>query len=195
MGKQALDAMAIAIILAMGLVCLFMIAVYRLPGVVACICLLGHVALSIAAVSGYFSVISSFTLTLPGIAGIILSIGMGADANIIIAERVREELKSDKTIDGAIYVGGKNSFSSIFDGNVTVMIVSIILMLVFGPSNILSKFFGPATTGTIYSFGYTLLIGVLANFVMNIAVARLMLSSLARYKHLRNRKFYGGVAK
>lgn len=195
LGAQALEAMGIAILLAMILVCAFMLITYKIPGLVASICLLGHLAISIAAISGYFGFMASFTMTLPGIAGLILSVGMGADANVIMAERTREELRAGKTLDGAIKGGSKNSFSAIFDGNITVMIVAIILMLVFGPSNILSVLFGPSTTGTIYSFGYTLLVGVIANFIMSVGTARLMLSSLSGYKHLRNRRFYGGEEK
>ncbi len=192
LGSRALYAMEVAMVLAMVLVCIFMLITYRLPGFVACLCLLGHLALSIAAISGYFGFVSSFTMTLPGIAGVILSIGMGADANVIMAERTREELRNGKTLEGAVKGGSKNSFSAIFDGNITVLIVSIILMLVFGPSNILSVLFGTSTTGNIYSFGYTLLIGVIANFVMSVAIARIMLLSLLSYSSLQNKKFYGG---
>lgn len=195
MGSRALYAMEIAMIAAMILVCLFMLITYRLPGFVACLCLLGHVAFSIAAISGYFGFASSFTMTLPGIAGLILSVGMGADANVIMAERTREELREGKSLESAVKGGSKNSFSAIFDGNITVLIVAIILMLVFGPSNILSVLFGTSTTGNIYSFGYTLLIGVIANFIMSVSIARLMLSSLLSFKFLHNRKFYGGDVK
>ncbi len=192
LGSRALYAMEIAMVIAMALVCIFMVSVYRLPGFVACLCLLGHLALSIAAISGYFGFASSFTMTLPGVAGVILSIGMGADANVIMAERTREELRQGKTLEGAVKGGSKNSFSAIFDGNITVLIVAIILMLVFGPSNILSALFGTSTTGNIYSFGYTLLIGVIANFVMSVTIARLMLLSLLNFRFLQKKKLYGG---
>ena len=135
MGEKALDVMVIAGAIAFVLISLFMLLYYRLPGFVAIISLLGQVAGSIAAVSGYFGFLNSFTLTLPGIAGIILSIGMGVDANIITAERIKEEILAGKTIDGAIERGSKSSFWAIFDGNVTVIIVSIVLMGVFGPPN------------------------------------------------------------
>ena len=151
LGASALNAMALAGAIALVLVCLFMLIVYRVPGFVACIALLGQVALSLACVSGFFNFVPSFTLTLPGIAGVILSIGMGVDANIITNERIKEELRAGKTLDGAIRTGSKTSFAAIFDGNITVIIVAVILMLVFGPSNILSGIFGASTTGTIYS--------------------------------------------
>ena len=187
--------MAIAGVIALILVCLFMLLVYRLPGFVACIALLGQVAFSFAAVSGFFPVFPSFTMTLPGIAGIILSIGMGVDANIITAERIKEEVRAGKTLDGAIDKGCKNSFWAIFDGNVTVIIVAVILMLVFGPSNILSMIFGPSTTGVIYSFGYTLLIGTFANFIMGVTASRLMTKSISNFKFLRSKWLYGGARK
>lgn len=193
LGASALQAMGIAAVIALALICTFMIIAYKIPGVVACLAIIGQIAISLAAVSGFFGFVSSFTMTLPGVAGIILSIGMGADANIIMAERIKEELRLGKTLDGAILAGSKNSFSAIFDGNITVIIVAVILMLVFGPSNILSMLFGPSTTGTIYSFGYTLLIGVICNFIMGVGASRLMLKSISSYKFARNKKFYGGA--
>ncbi len=201
LGKDSLKAMMIAGCIAFALVCLFMIIYYRLPGFVACIALLGQAAGSLACVSGLFTIFDSFTLTLPGIAGIILSIGMGVDANIITNERIREEILKGKTIDGAIDSGNENSFSSIFDGNITVIIVAIILMGVFGPPDTLWSFilkpfmwmFPTATTGAIYSFGYTLLVGVIFNFLMGVTASRLMLKSLSRFKIFRKRWLYGGV--
>lgn len=191
-GSTALTAMGLAAVIALTLICLFVLVKYRLPGFIACIALIGQTGLSLAAISGFFPFVSSFTMTLPGIAGIILSMGMGVDANIITAERIREELYSGKSIDGAIEKGSKSSFSAIFDGNITVIIVAIILMGVFGPSNILSIIFGPSTTGVIYSFGYTLLIGVISNFVMGIGASRLMLRSISRFKICRKKWLYGG---
>lgn len=191
-GSAALTAMGLAAVIALILICLFVLIRYRLPGFVACIALIGQTGLSLAAISGFFPFASSFTMTLPGIAGIILSMGMGVDANIITAERIKEELYNGKSIDGAIDKGSKSSFSAIFDGNVTVIIVAVILMGVFGPSNILSIMFGPSTTGVIYSFGYTLLIGVISNFIMGIGASRLMLRSISRFKICRKKWLYGG---
>ncbi len=193
LGESSLNAMVLAGIIAFVLVAIFMLVMFRLPGFVAVIALLGQVALSLAAVSGYFPAFSSFTMTLPGIAGIILSIGMGVDANIITATRIKEELWVGKTLDGAIEKGNESSFWAIFDGNITVIIVAVILMAVFGPSNILSMIFGASTTGSIYSFGYTLLIGVIGNFVMGVTATRLMTKSLSRFKVLRKKWLFGGA--
>ena len=194
MGEASLEAMLIAGVVAFALVCIFMILVFRLTGFVAVISLLGQVALCFAAVSGYFPFVNSFTLTLPGIAGIILSIGMGVDANIITATRIKEELWAGKTLDGAIQKGDDNSFWAIFDGNVTTILVSLILMGVFGPTNILSFWFGAATTGSIYSFGYTLLIGNIGNFLFGVGTTRLMTKSLSSFKPLRKKWLFGGAA-
>ncbi len=192
LGNSALEAMGYAAIAAMILIFLFMLIMYRLPGFIAFVALLGQMAISIAAISGYFPVFPSFTMTIPGIAGLILSIGMGVDANIITAERIKDELWTGKTLDGCIRNGTKGSFSAIFDGNITVIIVAVILILVFGPANIFSAIFGVSTTGLIYAFGYTLLIGVISNFIMGVGASRLMLKSISGYKFLRNKRLYGG---
>jgi len=195
LGANSLRAMAMAAVIALAIITVFMIAVFRVPGFVAVIALLGQLAITIVAVSGYFPVFNSFTMTLPGIAGMILSIGMGVDANIITAERIKEELKNGKSLDSAINAGTKNSLSAIIDGNMTVVIVAVILILVFGPFNMLSFIFGLSTTGSIYAFGYTLLVGVISNFIMGIAAARLMLKSISGFKFLRNPRLYGGAKK
>ena len=199
MGSNALRAMGIAAVIALAVVCLMMIVTYRLPGLVAAIALLGQMAGSVAAITGYFGVFDSFTLTLPGIAGLILSIGIGVDCNVITAEAVREELRAGKTIDGAIRSGSKNSFWAIFDGNITVFIVAAVLMGVFGSSGslfgILFSWLPMSTTGTVYSFGYTLLVGVFTNFIFGVWASRLMLRAVSRIKIFRNPWFYGGDRK
>ncbi len=196
MGSNALYAMGIAAAIAMVLVVIIMIAFYRMSGVVAAIALCGQMACSVAAISGYFAVFDSFTMTLPGIAGLILSIGIGVDCNVITAESVRDELRAGKTIDSAIRSGSKNSFWAIFDGNITVLIVAAVLMGVFGSSNGLFGFIFSwlpvSTTGSVYSFGYTLLIGVITNFVFGVWLSRLMLRSISRLKIFRKPWLYGG---
>lgn len=199
MGSSALRAMGIAAVIALVLVILIMVLMYRLPGVVASISLLGQMAGTVAAITGYFAIFNSFTMTLPGIAGLILSIGIGVDCNVITAEAVRDEIRAGKTIDGAIRSGSKNSFWAIFDGNITVLIVAAVLMGVFGSSSslfgMLFSWLPVSTTGSVYSFGYTLLIGVVMNFVMGIWAYRLMLRSVSRLKIFRNPWLYGGDRK
>ncbi len=196
MGSNALRAMGIAAVISMVLVVALMIGIYRLPGLVASIALCGQMAATIAAVSGYFAVFDSFTMTLPGIAGMILSIGIGVDCNVITAEAVRDELRAGKTIDSAIRSGSKNSFWAIFDGNITVLIVAAVLMGVFGSSSSLFGFLFSwlpvSTTGSVYAFGYTLLIGVFTNFIFGMWLSRVMLRSVSRLKIFRKPWFYGG---
>ena len=195
LGTYALTAMAYAAVAALAFILLFMCIVYRLPGFVAFIALLGQLAISVMAVSGYFPVFASFTMTIPGIAGMILSIGLGVDANIITAERIKDELWTGKTLDGCISNGTRGSLAAIIDGNISIIIVAVILILVFGPANIFSALFGVSTTGLIYAFGYTLLVGVIANFIMGVGASRLMLRSVSGLKFLRNKRLYGGKKK
>lgn len=198
-GEEALKVMLIAGIAAFVAICVVMIVFYRLPGIIACIALLGQVAGMIACTSGFFPGTDSFTMTLPGIAGMILSIGFGVDANVITAERIKEEFKKGKTIDGAISQGYSNAFSSILDGNVTNVIVAIVLLAAFGtPDSILARalnfvfpFLNSSVTGNIYSFGYTLIVGVILNFIMGVWASRLMLMSISRFKVLRKPWLYG----
>ncbi len=201
LGEGARDAMAIAGLIGFAFIVVFMIVKYRLPGFVASIALLGQAAGTFAAVTGFFGFNDSFTLTIPGIAGIILALGMGVDANVITAERIKEEIYAGKSVNGAIRVGYKRAFSAIFDGNITMVIVALILMGAFGTSDsicsiILSPifiWFGASTEGTIYSFGYTLAVGVILNFLFGILLSRLMTASLADFKVFRKPALYGGV--
>ncbi len=202
LGAEALKTMIIAGIIAFAIICLLMIVRYRLLGVISCIALCGQVGGVIACVSGFFGGTNSFTLTIPGIAGIILSIGMGIDANVIISERIREELRSGKTVSGAINDGFRNAASAIIDGNITNVLVAIVLMGCFGPADsffakifspLLSLLFGSSVSGAVYSFGYTQVIGVLFNFIMGVFVTRIMLKSLANFKFMRKAWLYGSV--
>ena len=192
--------MVLAGIVAFALVAVLMILRYRLPGTVAVLSLLGQVCATLAVVSGYFSVFPGSTLTLPGIAGIILGIGMGVDANVITAERIKEELSKNKTLDGAVKSGFKMGLAPIIDGNVTIVIVAAILMGAFGPTdgfwarlfNPIFFWFGPSTAGTIYSFGFTLLTSVLLNFVFGVWATRVMIRGAIHCKALRSPWLYGG---
>lgn len=201
LGNEALTVMLYAGVIAFAIICLIMITRYRLNGVVASIALLGQAAALIACISGFFDGWDSFTLTVPGIAGIILSIGMGVDTNVITSERIREEFLNGKTIDGAIQKGYQNALSSIIDGNVTNVLVAIVLMGAFGTTEsffykifswVLS-FFTTSITGSIYSFGYTLLIGAIVNLIMAVFVSKALLVGTSKFKVLRNPWLYGGA--
>lgn len=166
LGAGALDVMVKAGVIAFCVICVLLILYYRLPGFVACIALLMQVSGQLLALS-----IPHVTLTLTGIASIILSIGMGVDANVIISERINEEIKSGKSISSAVSIGFKDAFSSVFDGNITVLIVGIIL-LIFG-------------SGSLLSFAYSLLTGIFFNFAAGVTASRLMIRSLIEFKALR----------
>lgn len=172
MGTNALNIMMLAGAIALCIIFLFMCIYYRLPGFVASITLLLQTAGQLLIFH-----LMGLTLTLPGIAGIILSIGMGVDSNIIISERIKEEINAGKTLRGAISAGYNRAFSAVLDCNVTTAVIGILLMI-FG-------------TGSMLSFAYTLLIGIVLNFGLSIISSKLMLQSLACYKAFSNPKFYG----
>ena len=204
MGEGSLEAILFAAAIAFAFIAVYMIFLYRLPGMVAVIALTGQIAGSIAAVSGWFGFMNGSTLTIPGIAGIILAVGMGVDANIITGERIKEELRSGKTLDSAIKIAYKRAFSAILDGNVTNVIVAVILMGAFGvPTSFFSRLlnktiffaFGATAEGFVYSFGFTLLVGVILNFIMGVFASRIMVTSLSKFKCFKNRKLYGGDVK
>ena len=158
LGVEAIDGAVIAGIVGLALIVLFMIVMYRLPGVAA------SMALSIyILVVFYVLAITEAQLTLQGIAGILLGIGMAVDANVIIFERFREELKLGRTMNNALKFGFKNALSSILDSNVTTVIASIVLMI-FG-------------TGSIKGFATTLLISVIVSFLTAIFVTRWLLKA------------------
>lgn len=171
LGNKALSAMALAAEIAMILICLFMILWYRLPGVISCLTLTFQIALQVLVIS-----VPQYTITLPGIAGLILSSGMAVDANIIISERISEELKKGNSVRNSVKNGYKRAFSSVLDGNVTTAAVAGILMI-FG-------------SGTMLSFGYTLLTGVIINLLAGVWMSRYMLNSVIRYKLFNQEKWF-----
>jgi SecD/SecF fusion protein len=172
LGAGALNVMLTAGLLAFILIAVFMVARYRLPGFVAVISLTIQIAGIVMVMS-----IAQLTVTLPGLAGIILSVGMGVDANIIITERIREELRAGKTLDGAISSGFQRAFSSVMDGNVTVLIVAVVLW-VLGPG------------GEILSFAMTLFWGNVFNLIAGVGASRLMTLSLSSFPAFRKRGLY-----
>ena len=191
LGAKSLEVMVLAGIIAFALVAVMMIVRYRLPGTIATISLFGQVVATLAVVSGYFTVFPGSTLTLPG---------MGVDANVITAERIKEELAKNKTLPAAVKSGFKMGLTPIIDGNVTIVIVAAILMGAFGPTdgfwakvfNPIFFWFGPSTAGTVYSFGFTLLTSVLLNFVFGVWATRVMIRGAVHCKALRNPWLYGG---
>lgn len=171
LGAGALNVMVWAGALAFLIICLLLILYYKMSGVVACISLVIQVCGVLLALS-----IPQITVTLPGIAGIILSIGMGVDANIIISERISEEIKIGRKTQAAVATGFKNAFSSVFDGNITVMIAAIILMIL--------------GSGAMLSFAYSMLTGIILNFLAGVTASHLMMRSLILFPKLSGEKLY-----
>jgi SecD/SecF fusion protein len=133
-----------------------MIVVYLLPGLVAALALAIYVVLTLLVLNGF-----NLTLTLPGIAGIILSIGMAVDANVIIFARIREEIGTGKTVGSAIKIGFNKATSAIVDGNVTTLIAAFVLVL--------------KGSGTVKGFAQTLMIGIILSMFTAMVVTRLLL--------------------
>ena len=147
------------------LVAIFMCVYYRVAGLISVVALALNVVLILGAMAAF-----NATLTLPGIAGIILTIGMAVDANVLVFERIREELKSGKSLMNAVDYGYQKAFSAVFDANLTTLITSIILMSV--------------GTGAIKGFAVTLSIGILTSLFTALFVTRLIFDYLFRYTRL-----------
>lgn len=173
LGQEALKISIQAGLLAFAIICVFMLFWYRLPGLVAVISLIAYTAVIILILSVLRNYIQ---LTLPGIAGIILSIGMAVDANIIIFERLKEELRAGKTLRGAVEVGFNRAFKTIFDANITTIIVGAVLWAL--------------GTGPIQGFAKVLIIGVVLSFLSAITLTRFLLIQVMGLG-LRQRWLYG----
>lgn len=168
LGEKALETSIFAGIIGIALVMLYMLIVYRLPGLIADLALLLYMSLFLFIMS-----VTHLNLSLPGIAGIILTVGMAVDANIIIYERLREELQSGKTLRSSVNAGFKRAFSAIIDSNVTTIIAAAVLLWL--------------GTGTILGFAKTLMIGVILSMLCMLIVPNLILKSMTdiRFKSLR----------
>ncbi len=160
LGVEALDSSLLAGIIGIALIMIFMIAVYRLPGLMADLALCIYMLIVFYALA----LVPGVQLTLPGIAGIVLGIGMAVDGNVIIFERFREELKGGRSVGVAVERGYKNALSSIVDSNVTTIIAAIVLL-----------YFG---TGSIKGFAITLLIGVVTSMISSLLVTRFLLKKV-----------------
>ena len=171
LGVEAIDTSLKAGAIGLVLVMIFMIAVYLIPGLASAIALLAYVALVILLLNGF-----DMTLTLSGVAGIILSIGMAVDANVIIFARIREELASGKTVRNAIKIGFDKALSAIIDGNITTLIAAGVLLLL-----------GP---GTVKGFAQTLALGIVLSMFTALVVTRYLLYAFYALG-LKSEKLYG----
>ena len=171
LGEKALETSLFAGLIGLILVMLFMIIVYRVPGIVADIALIFYATLLVIILS-----ILKINLSLPGIAGIILSIGMAVDANVIIFERIKDELRSGKTLKASIDSGFKRAFTAILDSNVTTLIAAVVLGI-FG-------------TGPVQGFAWTLGLGVVVSMFTAVVVTRFLLKQLVGM-NIKSLKAYG----
>lgn len=158
LGTEAINTALKAGAVGFAIIAVFMIAVYFLPGFVAMLALLLYVELVIILLDAF-----NMTLTLPGIAGIILGIGMAVDANVIIFARIREELATGKTTRSAVKIGFGKAYSAIIDGNVTTLIAAIVL--------------GVMGTGAIKGFAQTLALGIVVSMFTALFITRMILSA------------------
>ncbi len=171
LGNDAISSSLKAAAIGLGIVMVFMMIVYFIPGVAASIALAIYTCLVIATLYLF-----EITLTLPGIAGIILSIGMAVDANVIIFARIREEIAGGKPVGSAMDTGFKKALSAIIDGNVTTLIAAAVLG-VFG-------------SGTVKGFASTLAIGIILSMFTALVITRLILNSLYAVG-LKDQKYFG----
>jgi len=171
LGNDAVKTSLKAALIGILLVMLFMIIVYRIPGLASAIALVMYTAVELMVLNAF-----DLTLTLPGIAGIILSIGMAVDANVIIFARIKEELALGKSVDSAITTGFKKATSAIVDGNVTTFIAALVLMW--------------KGTGPVQGFAQTLAIGIILSMFTAMVVTRLLVTCFYKMG-FKSTKFYG----
>lgn len=173
LGEEAISTSVLAGVIGLVIVIIFMIAVYRMPGLVSGIALLIYTGLMLVTLNAF-----DITLTLPGIAGIILGIGMAVDANVIIYARIREEITAGISVKSSIKAGFQKAFSAIFDGNITTLIAAFVLMWL--------------GSGTVKGFAYTLAMGIVISMFTALVVSRLIVNAMYAIG-FRDEKFYGRV--
>lgn len=171
LGADAIRTSLLAGIIGFALVVIFMIIMYRLPGVAAGIALTSYVGITLGLLNAF-----EITLTLPGIAGIILGIGMAVDANVIIFARIREEIGAGKSVKGAIKTGFQKALSAILDGNITTLIAAIILSL--------------KGSGSVKGFAHTLALSIVVSMFTALVVTRLVMNAFYALG-LQDAKLYG----
>ncbi len=163
LGSDALRSSLVAGLIGVILVMVYMILLYRLPGLVSCLALVAYTA-----IFGVVLAATKITLSLPGIAGIILTVGMAVDSNVVIYERIKEELRTGKTLRASVQSGFNRAFTAILDANVTTLIASVVLWN-FG-------------TGSVQGFAKTLFIGVVISLFTALVVTRVLLNAFVAFK-------------
>ena len=172
LGQDSKDKSVVAFGVGIGAVVLFMLAFYRMSGFIANIALLLYTLLILLTLN-----LLNATLTLPGIAGIILSIGMAVDANVLIFERFKEEIRAGKTLRAAMDAGFHRAMTTIIDSNITTSIAGVVLF-----------FLG---TGSIKGFAITMLVGIVLSMFTAVTVTQFLMRSLLNSKAITNSKFFG----
>ena len=171
LGVNAIQTTVKAGVIGFVLVCLIMIAFYAVPGMIACVALAIYMLMMLLALNGF-----NATLTLPGLAGIILGIGMAVDANVIIYARIREEIAAGKSVLNSIQTGFHKALSAIVDGNITTLIAALVL--------------GILGSGSVKGFAYTLAMGIVLSMFSALVISRYL--TLAFYAlFARDKKYYG----
>ena len=174
LGQEAVSTSLKAGAIGLGIICLIMLIVYLVPGFVAVLALAAYVTLMLLFLS-----VRNVVLTLPGLAGIVLSIGMAVDANVIIFTRIKEEIADGKNVRAAVQSGFSKALSAILDGNITTLIAAFVLMAL--------------GTGSIKGFANTLVIGIVLSMFTALIITRVLLNSLVNLG-ITNKKLFG-VAK
>lgn len=172
LGQMAMEKGVYAGIIATIFIFLFMLVFYRLPGFIAIVTLVSYVYLVLL-----FMVLMGATLTLPGIAAFILGIGMAVDANIITYERIKDEIRSGKTLLSSFRAGQRRSFATILDANLTTIIAGIVLFI-FG-------------TSAIKGFAVILILGIVVSMITAVGLSRLLLNMIVRSNWLNKPAYYG----
>ncbi len=175
LGEEAVSTSLLAGAIGLAIVCVFMCFVYLLPGFAASLALIIYTELVLVLLNAF-----DITLTLPGIAGIILGIGMAVDANVIIFARVKEELSDGKSVHAALHAGFHKAMSAIIDGNVTTLIAAAVLWL--------------RGSGSVRGFAQTLALGIVVSMFTALVVTRLIIYSFYGIG-IRNKKVYGKLLK
>lgn len=171
LGENALSSSLLAALIGIILILLFMLFVYRLPGLVADIALLGYIGIMCLIIGGF-----QINLSLSGIAGIVLSIGMAVDANVIIFERIKEEIRNGKTVRASVDAGFRRALSAILDGNITTLIAAVVLWI--------------SGVSTVQGFATTLFIGVILSMLTAITLTKFLLKQIVGL-NVKNVWLYG----
>ena len=200
-GNISDSGLIIASIAGLAIICVFMILKYKAVGVASAIALVGQLSFTIGFISGYFKVFNSFTLTLSGVVAILLSFLIGANVNVVIAERIKAELQKGKSLQNAISTSFEKSLPVTLDSFVPEVLIAVVLAGAFtSNNNFFAKILKPLffafdamAIGAIYTFGVTLLMGLLGVLIMNVLANRVMIRSLSQIKAFENPQLYGGL--